>query len=124
MLAAWSDFTGRPYGWLMRQHAQWRRQPRHPMINLVVSNVPGPREHLHIAGARIDDIYSVGPILEFGDLNVTAWSYDDQLNISAMACRDHIPDLHQITDGLEAALAELEAVGDQSDDADAQSEPA
>lgn len=116
MLAAWSDFTGRPYGWLMRQYTRSGVADRgRPMINLVVSNVPGPREHLHIAGARIDDIYSVGPILESVGLNVTAWSYGDQLNVSAMACRDHIPDLHQITDGLEAALAELEAATGRSD---------
>jgi diacylglycerol O-acyltransferase len=110
MLAAWSDFTGRPYGWVMRQYSRSRVADRgRPMINLVVSNVPGPREHLYVAGARIDEIYSVGPILESVGLNVTAWSYGDRLNVSMLACPDHIPDLRRITAGLEPALAELEA---------------
>lgn len=113
MLAAWSDFTGRPYGWLMRQYTRSGVADRgRPMINLVVSNVPGPREHLYVAGARIDGIYSVGPILESVGLNVTAWSYADRLNVSALACRDHLPDLRDVTDRLEPALGELEALAD------------
>ena len=110
MLAAWSDFTGRPYGWGMRQYSRSRVANRgRPMINLIVSNVPGPRQHLYVAGARIDGIYSVGPILESVGLNVTAWSYAGRLNVSMLACRDQIPDLHHIAEGLDPALGELEA---------------
>jgi diacylglycerol O-acyltransferase len=110
MLADWSDFTGRPYGWVMRQYTRSRVADRgRPMINLVVSNVPGPREHLYVAGARIDGIYSVGPILESVGLNVTAWSYADRLNVSMLACADHIADLHPVIAGLEPSLAELES---------------
>jgi WS/DGAT/MGAT family acyltransferase len=113
MLAAWSDLTGRPYGWLMRQYTRTGvADRRRPMINLVVSNVAGPRERLYAAGASIDAIYSVGPILESVGLNVTAWSYGDRLNVSALACRDHIPDLHRITGGLEPALVELETAAE------------
>jgi len=84
------------------------------MINLVVSNVPGPRDHLYVAGARIDAIYSVGPIVESVGLNVTAWSYGDRLNVSMLACRDHLPDLHDISAGLDPALHELEVAAASS----------
>jgi len=115
MLADWSDFTGRPYGWLMRQYSRSRVADRgRPMINLVVSNVPGPRDHLYVAGARIDAIYSVGPIVESVGLNVTAWSYGDRLNVSMLACRDHLPDLHDISAGLDPALHELEVAAASS----------
>jgi hypothetical protein len=94
----------------MRQYTRSRVADRgRPMINLVVSNVPGPREHLYVAGARIDGIYSVGPILESVGLNVTAWSYADRLNVSMLACADHIADLHPVIAGLEPSLAELES---------------
>ena len=55
------------------------------MQNLVVSNVPGPREHVHVAGATIAEFYSVGPLVAGSGLNITVWSYADQLNISVLA---------------------------------------
>jgi diacylglycerol O-acyltransferase len=113
MLAAWSEFTGRPYGWLMRQYSRSGVADRGPpMINLVVSNVPGPRERLFIAGARIEEIYSVGPILESVGLNLTAWSYGGQLNVSLLGCRDQLPDLHRVAARLEPGLAELEELAE------------
>jgi len=109
MLADWAEYAPpKPYAWFMQLYSRWRLADRHrPPINLVVSNVPGPREPLYIAGARLDGIYSVGPILEGIGLNVTVWSYLDQLNIGAIACREHVGDLHEITDGMAAALDEL-----------------
>jgi diacylglycerol O-acyltransferase len=112
MLADWSEYTPpRPYSWFMRQYSRFGLAERHrPPINLVVSNVPGPREPLYVAGARMEGIYSVGPILEGIGLNVTVWSYCDQLNVGVIACREHISDPHEITDGMADALDELLAV--------------
>lgn len=109
MLADWVEYTPpRPYAWLARQYSRYRIADRHrPPINLVVSNVPGPREPLYVAGARLESIYSVGPVLEGIGLNVTAWSYLDQVHVSAIACRDVMPGLEDITDGMGAVLDEL-----------------
>ena len=74
---------------------------------VVVSNVPGPQEPLYIAGARLESIYSVGPVLENIGLNVTAWSYLDQVHVSAIACRDVLPDLAAILAGMRDSLDEL-----------------
>jgi diacylglycerol O-acyltransferase / wax synthase len=74
-----------------------------------VSNVPGPREPLHIAGATLDGIWSVGPILEGVGLNVTVWSYLDRIHVGVLGCADHWDDLHVVTDGMAAALDELVA---------------
>lgn len=113
MLADWSEYTPpRPYSWFMRQYSRFGLAERHrPPINLVVSNVPGPREPLYVAGGKMEGIYSVGPILEGIGLNITVWSYCDQLNIGVIACREHIPDPHEITDGMAAALDELLTIG-------------
>jgi diacylglycerol O-acyltransferase len=80
-----------------------------PASNLVVSSVPGPREPLYWSGARLLDLYSVGPLSEGMGLNFTAWSYCDRLTVSALACREHVPDLPALVEGLHAELAALEA---------------
>ncbi|MDX6286545.1 MAG: diacylglycerol O-acyltransferase / wax synthase [Frankiales bacterium] len=85
-----------------------------PPFNVVVSNVPGPREELDIAGARLVDLYSVGPILEGIGLNITVWSYLDRLNFSAIACPDTLPDLRGIVDRLQPALGELVKAAENS----------
>lgn len=117
MLADWSEYTPpRPYSWFMRHYSSMGLAEKHaPPINLVVSNVPGPSEPLYVAGAKMEGIYSVGPILEGIGINVTVWSYCDQLNVGVIACREHIADPHEITDGMAAALAELLAIGRSSD---------
>ncbi len=117
MLADWSEYTPpRPYSWFMRQYSRFNLAEKHsPPINLVVSNVPGPRDPLYVAGAKMEGIYSVGPILEGIGLNVTVWSYCDQLNVGVIACREHIADPHEITDGMQAALEELLEIGRQSE---------
>jgi WS/DGAT/MGAT family acyltransferase len=89
----------------------WRRLvPRvgRAPINLIVSNVIGPRERLSIAGAELVAIQSVGPLLEGVGLNVTAWSYGDRLQVSVLTCADTVPDPHELTTGLVEALVELE----------------
>jgi diacylglycerol O-acyltransferase len=112
MLADWVEYTPpRPYAWFMRQYSRFRIADRHrPPINVVVSNVPGPRQPLYVAGARLEAIYSVGPVLEGIGLNVTAWSYLDQVHVGAIACADVMPDLEEVTEGLAAALEELLAL--------------
>ena len=109
MLADWSElFPPKPYAWFMRQYSRLSLADRHnPPINLVVSNVPGPRDPLYIAGAELAAFYSVGPVVEGVGLNVTVWSYQDAVHVAAIGCREHWSDLHVVTDGMVAALDEL-----------------
>lgn len=108
-LGEWVQYTPpSPYTWIMRQYSGHRIADRHrPPMNLVVSNVPGPRDPLYIAGTELKEIYSVGPILEGIGLNVTVWSYCSTLYVGVIGCRELIPDTHLITDGMHAALDEL-----------------
>jgi diacylglycerol O-acyltransferase / wax synthase len=78
-----------------------------PPLNLVISNVPGPRSHLYVAGARLLAIYSMGPILEGIGLNITVWSYVDQMNFGLVSCREMMPDLWDLTDDLHESLDAL-----------------
>jgi diacylglycerol O-acyltransferase len=96
----------------MKLYSRLRLAGHHPPpINVVVSNVAGPRAPVTIAGARLSDLFSVGPILEGIGLNVTAWSYLDRMNFSLLACPDLLPDLAPIVDGLRPALDALARQG-------------
>lgn len=96
--------------WAMRTYSRHRLADRHRApINLVTSNVPGPREPLQIGGAKLIEIYSVGPILEGIGLNVTGWSYVDTLYLGLVACPEAIPDLDHMGKLFESALADLVA---------------
>jgi diacylglycerol O-acyltransferase len=78
-------------------------------INVIVSNVPGPRAPLVVPGHRLVAIYSVGPVLEGIGLNITAWSYQGELHVGILACRDLIPEPQRIADGLATELRALRA---------------
>jgi diacylglycerol O-acyltransferase len=115
-MANWLEYAPpRPFSWFMNLYSRRGLAARHaPPINLVVSNVPGPRTPLYIAGAELVALYSVGPILEGIGLNITVWSYIDRMNFAAIACRELLPDVHQVTDGLHDALDELLKAADRA----------
>ena len=87
----------------------WRVVPHlpRPPINLVVSNVPGPRDTRYFGGAEVADLYSVGPLLEGIGLNVTAWTYRDRINFGILSAADALSDPSVIAEGIEPALRRL-----------------
>jgi len=109
-MAEWMDYLPPlPYTWMRRLEARLRIADAHrPASNLVVSNVPGPREPLFWSGSRLLELYSVGPLSEGIGLNLTIWSYCDRLFVGALACREQLPELPELVDALHAELAELE----------------
>lgn len=109
VVVEWQGYTPLPvFAGLVRGFAGSRLANRvPPPINCIVSNVAGPGEDLFVAGARLDAIYSVGPILEAIGLNVTVWSYVDRLHVSMLCCSDLGPDLHELGRELSKAHREL-----------------
>lgn len=79
------------------------------IMNLTVSNVPGPRERGSIDGATISEIYSVGPLVIGSGMNITVWSYVDQLSVSVLTDDLTTDDPHEVTDAMVAAFVELRA---------------
>jgi diacylglycerol O-acyltransferase / wax synthase len=79
-----------------------------PFWNVVVSNVPGPRTPLQLGRLTLVEWYSIGQIAHGASLNVTAWSYVDQFNLSVLADPVVLEDAWQIVDGFESSLIELE----------------
>lgn len=76
-------------------------------INVVISNVPGPRSSLYMAGAELEHYFPVSTIAEGVGLNITVHSYKDTLDIGLVACREMVPDLDHL---LNLHLAEVEAL--------------
>ena len=66
--------------------------------NLVISNVPGPRQPLYSAGATLLHYYPVSTITAGQGLNVTVQSYLDTLDFGLVACRELVPDLWDMLD--------------------------
>jgi WS/DGAT/MGAT family acyltransferase len=60
-----------------------RRQGR-PAYNLIVSSVRGP-DRLSIAGAEVVELRSVGPLAGNFGLNITGWTYGDDLTVGIHA---------------------------------------
>jgi WS/DGAT/MGAT family acyltransferase len=69
-------------------------------VNLVISNVPGPRHPLYSAGARLLHYYPVSTIVDGQGLNVTVQSYLDTLDFGLVACRELVPDLDVMLDAI------------------------
>ncbi|MDY6995514.1 MAG: wax ester/triacylglycerol synthase family O-acyltransferase [Actinomycetota bacterium] len=86
---------------------QARRIESALVMNLTVSNVPGPRERGVIEGAVVDEIYSVGPIVAGSGMNITVWSYVDQLALSVLTDDRTLKDPHEATDALLESFTEI-----------------
>jgi diacylglycerol O-acyltransferase len=108
-LVEWSQFTPpAPVRAFMRAYSRRGGARYHAApFSAIVSNVPGPRERLKIAGAHLADVFSVGPLIEGIGLNVTVWSYVDRMNFSLLACPDLLPDVEVLASYFPAALTEL-----------------
>src|SRR5947209_17683893 len=63
-----------------------------PMINTVVTNVPGPQLPLYFTGARLLTILGIGLIVDGMGLIHPVTSYCGELAIGFTACREMLPD--------------------------------
>lgn len=78
-----------------------------PPLNLIASNVAGPRHSLEVDGGVITALYSSGPIIEGIGLNITAWSYIDTLYLSLLGCPASLPDPWLLVDDVTAEARAL-----------------
>ena len=66
--------------------------------NVVISNVPGPRNALYFAGAKMTNYIPVSTIADDMGLNITVHSYLDRLDFGLIADRELVPDLWDLVD--------------------------
>jgi diacylglycerol O-acyltransferase / wax synthase len=84
------------------------RPLRRPPFNVIISNVPGPRERLYWNGAMLDGMYPASIPVDGQALNITCNSYADRMGFGLTGCRRSVPHLQRLLTHLDESLAELE----------------
>jgi diacylglycerol O-acyltransferase len=94
----------------MRMAARFRLTDRfNPPANLVISNVPGPREPLYAAGAKLLHYFPVSTIVDGQGLNITVQSYLNSLDFGLVSCRELVPDVDDLADEIVREIDALAA---------------
>ena len=84
-----------------------------PPVNLVISNVAGPRRTMYLNGARLLTHYPVSIPAHGCAVNITLQSYQDRMDFGITACLDALPDADRLRDLILEAWEELQhAAGD------------
>lgn len=78
-----------------------------PMGNTLVSNVPGPKSHLYLKGARMEEMHPISTLPPSNLLNITLFSYAGMLYFGLIAT-DELPNLPRLGTYVEEAFTELE----------------
>jgi diacylglycerol O-acyltransferase / wax synthase len=91
-----------------------RMMKRQHLVNLIVSNVPGPRVPLYVAGARITEIFQIGAVQGNVTISVGAFSYAGRLNLDVVGDPDALPDLAIFAGGVAGTLSQLGALADSA----------
>ena len=86
--------------------------------NVLISNVPGPRETLYMAGARMVHYYPVSIPAHGNGLNITVQSYAGSLELGITACRRTLSqeESHEMIKHLQDALKAIAALPSVSDE--------
>ena len=98
--------VGQLPGFVKERAARMAASPR--MYNLTVSNVPGPRVRLYVAGAEIEAIYPVIPIADEHALAIGVLSYGDSVHFACHVDPEALPAAPALPFLLEESVADLE----------------
>ncbi|HEY4713351.1 MAG TPA: wax ester/triacylglycerol synthase family O-acyltransferase [Aquirhabdus sp.] len=82
--------------------------PKVQAFNIVISNVPGPKETLYLNGATLDALYPVSIVMDGQATNITLTSYRDKLEVGIIACRKTLPSIQSLLGLLEYEIVILE----------------
>ncbi len=106
-----THLPGGPPATLLQQVArmQWAQR----VLNLVVTNVPGPPQPLYVAGARLLEIAPFLPLGPNVAIGIAALSYAGQLGIGLIGDYDVAHDLNVLASDVTDAFTELLACVDR-----------
>jgi diacylglycerol O-acyltransferase / wax synthase len=76
-------------------------------FNLVVSNIPGPREDAYMCGCRLRETYPVVPLSDRHTLSIGFTSVADRGCFGLYADRDSLPDVDDLAACIDDAIDEL-----------------
>ena len=101
-----------PYQPSARLLQRWmvRMMSRQRLVNLLVSNLPGPAGPLSVAGRPVLEIFQFGVVQGNVTVSVGALSYAGQLNLDLVGDPDAVSDLTAFADGISDTLRRLGAL--------------
>ena len=79
-----------------------------PPFNLIISNVPGPKETQYLNGARMTGSYPLSIPINGMALNITCNSYAGDMDFGLTGCRRSVPHLQRLLTHLDDELGALE----------------
>lgn len=80
-----------------------------PIANILVSNLPGPKETRYLKDAKLLACYPVSTMTPGGGVNITLMTYNGVANIGMVCCNRHIDSLAALAGYVDDALTKLEA---------------
>ncbi len=95
-------------GLLVRAYARMRlSESLPPLFNTVITNVPGAQVPMYSMGSKMVANYGIGPVVHGLGLFQPVLSYDNKITISAVSCREMMPDPAFYCDCLEKSFEAL-----------------
>ena len=80
-----------------------------PPFNLIISNVPGPKDTHYLNGARLTGTYPVSVPMQGMALNITCNSYAEEMCFGLTGCRRSVPHLQRLLTFLDEEIDALES---------------
>lgn len=105
-ITAYSAFMTLPF--VIGQMTGLGNRRRRPMYNVVISNVPGPRETRYLNGAEVFSVHPVSFVMQGQALNITLFTYADKITFVFTACRESLPSVQRLVGHTSDALEALE----------------
>jgi WS/DGAT/MGAT family acyltransferase len=85
-----------------------RAGSRFRMHNVLVSNIPGPREPVYLLGARQVDVFPVIPLFQNQSVAIGVFGYERTLCWGFNSDWDAVPDLHELVEAVETDFSLLQ----------------
>ena len=75
-----------------------------PIGNILISNVPGPKETMYFKDSRLDGLYPISTLTPGGGVNITILTYKDKADIGLVCCNKDIKALEPLADYFQEAF--------------------
>jgi hypothetical protein len=83
------------------------------VVNMVVTNVPGPQAPFYAGGARLLEVWPLVPLYHMLGLNLAVFSYDGSMHFGLVTDPDLVPDLDRLAKHLVRAAADYRTLAQQ-----------
>jgi diacylglycerol O-acyltransferase / wax synthase len=106
LIATAADYI--PFAVSARAIRALTRLPQHSIVT-VTTNVPGPRQPVHVLGRKVLRVLPIVPIALQVRVGIAIFSYASDLSFGITADYDTAPDVDKLAGGIESGLARLVA---------------